>query len=355
MAAPMRSAESREPLIRARGVERRFGTRLALDGVDLEVAPGEIVGLVGPNGSGKTTLLRLLAGLLEPGAGELRVFGERPFDQPVRVMERARFAFAPPALFERLTAREHLVHLSGLGRSAPVAAAEIDRTLERVGLRARADDRVGTFSFGMRQRLVLAQALLPMPELLVLDEPTDGLDPLAVLELRDLLAKLREEEGLAILLSSHLLIEIEELVDRLLVLREGRTLFYGAPSRMAEGKRRLRVACSDPEITIKLLSSRGLTAEVVGDELELEEDSISAYDVARLLDVAGVELMWGCMDESVVSIAAALHAALASPATRYLDLDGSLDLARDLAEGGFVIDEGLMRVAGGPGLGVRRL
>jgi len=281
-----------QPLVRASGVERRFGSRRALAGVDLEVGPGEIVGLVGPNGSGKTTLLRIVAGLLRPHAGEVRAFGVVPFDEPTRVMERARFAFAPPALFETLTAREHLVYLAGLraGAMPRVTRTDVERTLDLVGLGDRADDRVKAFSFGMRQRLVLAQALLPLPELLVLDEPTDGLDPLAVLELRDLLKRLRERHGLAILLSSHLLIEIEELVDRMLVLREGETLFHGAPSEMLDGDRSLRVAASDGERALAALRAAGLDVRAVGDELELADGALDAARAVALLAEAGVEL-----------------------------------------------------------------
>jgi len=279
-------------LVEIGGVRRSFGARLALDGVDLEVGPGEIVGLVGPNGSGKTTLLKIVAGFLRPDAGEVRVVGLEPFREQARIMERARFAFAPPALFESLSAREHLVHLAGIRANGtpPVSAAEIDGSLELVGLADRARDRVRTFSFGMRQRLVLAQALLPMPELLVLDEPTDGLDPLAVLELRDLLRRLRAEHGLAILLSSHLLIEIEELVDRMLVLTEGRTLFHGAPSEMLAGQERLRLGADDLGRAAEVLARHGLTATPRDGELDLEPGSLDARRAVEWLTAGGVEL-----------------------------------------------------------------
>lgn len=282
-----------EHLIEIDGVQRRFGKRIALDGVDLFVGPGEMVGLVGPNGSGKTTLLKVVAGFLRPDAGTVRVFGFAPFREQARVMERARFAFAPPALFETLTAREHLVHLAAIRRSGTpaVGRAELDRALELVGLRERAEDRVRAFSFGMRQRLVIAQALLPMPELLVLDEPTDGLDPLAVLELRDLLRRLREEHGLAILLSSHLLIEIEELVDRMLVLAEGRTLFHGAPAEMLAGLRCLRLGADDLVRAREILEQHELACTPRGDELELALGSLDVARAGSLLAAGDVQLV----------------------------------------------------------------
>jgi len=248
------------PPLRLADVTRTFGARTALAGASLEVRPGELVGLVGPNGSGKTTLLKIVAGFLRPDGGEARVFGLDPYRDQARVMERARFAFAPPALFAGLTGREHLVHLARIAaRGSPrVAASEIDRALETVGLAERAADRVSAYSFGMRQRLALAQALIPRPDLLVLDEPTDGLDPLAILELREVLVRLREEHGTAILLSSHLLVEIESLVDRLLVLSEGHTLFRGAPAELLEDGVRLRLCVSDLERARAVFSERGL-------------------------------------------------------------------------------------------------
>ncbi len=276
-----------------RGLERRFGERVALDDVDLDVAPGEIVGLVGPNGSGKTTLLRTIGGFLRPHAGSVRVFGAAPFENQARIMERVRFAFAPPALFERMSATEHLRYLSGLSTPSmpPVTLRDIERTLEWVGLEERAREPVGVFSFGMRQRLILAQALLPMPELLVLDEPTDGLDPLAVLELRGILMRLRDECGLAILLSNHLLIEIEELVDHMQVLIEGRTVYRGTPAEMVADKRSIRLQLDDPVRACEAMKERGLEPRVVDtDWIELPPAVLTLNEAAELLKSVGLEL-----------------------------------------------------------------
>ena len=275
------------------GVARRFGARWALQDIDLEVAAGEIVGLAGPNGSGKTTLIRILAGFLAPTRGTARVLGLEPFGEQARVMRHARFAFAPPALYLALTAREHLRHLASLGRAARERprAADVERVLDEVGLRERADERVGTFSFGMRQRLVLAQALLPTPELLVLDEPTDGLDPLAVLELRAVLQRLNAEHRTTIVLSSHLLVEVEQLVDRLLVLSEGRALFLGASGDLTRGHERLHLQVDDAQRARELLVERGLSVRTDGDGgLEVEQDSLTLGEASELLRAAGLVL-----------------------------------------------------------------
>ncbi|MBK7876243.1 MAG: ABC transporter ATP-binding protein [Planctomycetes bacterium] len=282
------------PVVETRGLERRFGARRALEGVDLRVEHGEIVGLVGPNGSGKSTLLRILAGFLRPSGGEARVFGLDPGEERERVMERARFAFAPPALFDTLTAREHLTLLGGLTRRRSTHACdpkEVERALELVGLAERADERVRAFSFGMRQRLALALTLVPRPELVVLDEPTEGLDPLAVLELRAVLARLAHEEGVTVLLSSHLLIEIDELVDHMLVLHEGRALFAGTPEELCAGSTRTRVVASDPARASAILFARGCAPRMLADgELELDGVVPTLAETAELLRAGGVEL-----------------------------------------------------------------
>ncbi len=271
------------------GLGRTFGTRRALWDVGLEMAPGEIVGLVGPNGAGKTTLIKLIAGFLRPDAGRVRVLGMCPRRRSRQVMERVRFAFAPPPLFEPLTAREHLVHLPRLG-GTEVSRSEIDRALQVVGLDERADEPVRTFSTGMRQRLTLAQAILPMPELLVLDEPTEGLDPLAVLELRSLLVLLREEHNLTILLSSHLLVEIEELVDRMLVLSNGETLFLGTPGELTEHTARLRLKVDRAEAAQEAFGERGIASQMVGDELELALDGTDLEGARAILRARGLAL-----------------------------------------------------------------
>ncbi len=272
---------------------RTYGKRVALQDVDLHVTPGTIVGLVGPNGSGKTTLLKILAGFLKADSGEVAVFGHHPFREQARVMEQARFAFAPPALFEQLSPREHLELLafssSALGPRQ--RRVEVDRVLEQVDLLKRADDRVRTFSFGMRQRVLLALALLPTPGLLVLDEPTDGLDPISVLQLRELLLALREQHGVAILLSSHLLSEIEELVDTMLVLREGRTLFQGDPSELTRSLECIRLRANDLQAAQRCLESAGLGVKQVQGELELPSASLDAQRAAQVLGDAGLRLL----------------------------------------------------------------
>jgi len=275
--------------IEIRGLVHEYGRRRALDGVDFELRAGEIAGLVGPNGSGKTTLLKHLAGFLRPTSGSVRVFGHEPFGERAPVMRRARFSFAPPALFETLTAREHVEHLGALGHERP-ERKRVDEALELVGLSERANERVRSFSTGMRQRLALAQALVPRPDLLVLDEPNDGLDPLAVLELRGILAELRAQGNTAILLSSHLLIEVDELVDHMLVLDEGRTVFRGTPRELCRSSARLELGTDDPAAAVEVFERHGIAAWIEDDHVETSPDAIALEEAHTLLADAGLTL-----------------------------------------------------------------
>jgi ABC-type multidrug transport system ATPase subunit len=284
-----------QPVVETCGVGRRFGARLALASVDLAVPQGAIVGIAGPNGAGKSTLLHVLAGLLRPSTGTARVFGLDPNVARAAVMRRARFAFAPPGLWPFLSAREHVVALARLSAppvSAALLDAEIDAALDLVGLRERQHDRAGSFSFGMRQRLALAIALCPRPELLVLDEPAEGLDPLAVLELRAILARLRRDHGVTVLLSSHLLLELDALVDELVVLEQGEVLCAGAPEAL-RGSPRWRLVADAPARAAEALAAAGLAATAADDgSLWLAPDV--ALDLAaaqRLLAQAGVALV----------------------------------------------------------------
>lgn len=280
-------------LVDIRQLGRRFGPRRALEGVDLCVRAGRLVVLVGPNGSGKTTLLKIMAGMLRPSSGKVRLFGLDPRAHRVEIMRQARFAFAPPPLYESLSGWEHLRHIgaAGLPRRRRPGDGQLTRALETVGLLERAHDRVRAYSFGMRQRLVLALSLVPRPRLLVLDEPTDGLDPLAVLELRDVLRRLRDEHGIAIVLASHLLVEIEHLADDLLVLHEGRTVFAGLPEALTGAGRLVLTVQGDADRAAAVLREAGLHVPVQADgRLETVPGSIDLETAARLLRQHGITL-----------------------------------------------------------------
>ncbi|MBM3471818.1 MAG: ABC transporter ATP-binding protein [Armatimonadetes bacterium] len=214
-----------EPVIRTSGLTKRFGKRVAVDGLDLEVGPGEIFGFLGPNGAGKSTTIRLLLGLLRPQGGEAWVLGARLPGERLRVGDRVGAMVESPAFYDYLSGRRNLELLARL--SGGCERKRIDETLELVGLSDRQHDRVGGYSHGMRQRLGIAQALLPKPELIILDEPATGLDPQGLVEVRELMRHLRDDENMTIFLSSHLLHEVELICTDVGVVSGGKLIRRG--------------------------------------------------------------------------------------------------------------------------------
>jgi ABC-2 type transport system ATP-binding protein len=223
-----------EPVIRTRKLTKRYGTLTAVDRLDLDVYPGEVFGLLGQNGAGKTTTILMLLGLSEPTDGEATVMGLDPAWEPREVKRRVGYLPDAVGFYGGMTGRENLrytARLNGLGRKE--AAAAIDEVLQQVGLADRADDPVETYSRGMRQRLGIADALVKSPDLLILDEPTTSIDPIGVVEILDLLRKLVDERGLAIMLSSHLLSQVQTVCDRIGIFAAGRLVGVGTVEELA--------------------------------------------------------------------------------------------------------------------------
>jgi ABC-type multidrug transport system ATPase subunit len=230
---------------------KRYGSRLAVDDVSLTVEAGDIYGFLGPNGAGKTTTMRMLVGLIRPTSGEVHLLGER-------VTSRARGALAQvgaivesPAFYGYLSGRDNLRMLADL--TGPCPRARIDQVLDRVDLRDRADDLVRVYSHGMKQRLAIAAALLPSPRLILLDEPTNGLDPMGIREVRALLRSLVDDDGLTVFLSSHLLAEIEQVCNRGAILVAGRAVWEGEVASLLGARRRIRLG-ADPVATAERIT-----------------------------------------------------------------------------------------------------
>jgi ABC-2 type transport system ATP-binding protein len=232
--------------VRARGITKCFGDVVALDGVDLDVAAGQIHGVVGPNGAGKTTLFGLLLGLAVADRGTLEVLGTPVGRSHAPPGDVAGFVDGP-GLYPSLTARGNLAALAGLhGRGARTAG--IDDVLEQVGLTDVADDKVRGFSLGMRQRLGLAAALLTKPRLLVLDEPSNGLDPAGKKHVHGVLTQLAAD-GATVVLSSHRMDDVEALCSEVTIVATGRVVFSGPLGKLTDASRELdyRLLTSDPE------------------------------------------------------------------------------------------------------------
>jgi ABC-2 type transport system ATP-binding protein len=211
------------PPVEVRGLVKRYGELVAVDGVDLTVLPGDVFGYLGPNGAGKTTSLRMMLGLIRPSAGNVRLFGRDP-QAGVAALDGVAGFVEAPRFYPYLTGRRNLELCAALDGDG--AATRIDEVLDIVELADRAKDRVGGYSHGMRQRLGIAAALLRRPRLMLLDEPATGLDPAGMRDMRLLVRRLADG-GMTVVLSSHLLAEVEELCNRVAIVRRGRMAYEG--------------------------------------------------------------------------------------------------------------------------------
>jgi len=243
--------------IETHGLSKHFGQRKAVDGLTISIPAGTIAGFVGPNGAGKTTTIRLLLGLVRPGAGSATILGQ-PLAHPERYLPRVGALIEAPAFYPSLSGRtnlEVLAHLGGHPRS------RVGQLLELVELNDRGADPVRTYSQGMKQRLGVAMALLPDPDLLILDEPANGLDPLGIIQMRDLLRHLREQ-GKTIFLSSHLLGELERVADWLVMLHQGKALFSGPARELLDRRDELVVEAEEAtqlDLVARIASAAGYT------------------------------------------------------------------------------------------------
>jgi ABC-2 type transport system ATP-binding protein len=272
-----------------RGLTRRFGDRVAVSDLDLRVRSGRVCGVVGPNGAGKTTMIRLVLGLLSPDAGEGTVLGE-PFGEPARYLSRIGALIEGPAFYPSLTGRENL---RVLARLAGLPASVCDAPLERVRLADRADDRYRAYSLGMKQRLGIAAALLTGPDLVILDEPANGLDPAGIREMRTLFTSLAQE-GVSVMVSSHLLSEIAAVCDDVLVVSQGRMKYSGTLEGLESDHAAGIVARpEDPlhaEALVSLMRELGYEARADDGRVEIGAPEDAAGEVNRRAMDAGITL-----------------------------------------------------------------
>jgi ABC-type multidrug transport system ATPase subunit len=300
--------------IQCRGLSRSFGTRRAVDRVDLEVPERAVYGFVGRNGAGKTTTIRLLLGLLRPDSGSVHIFGHDVAKERRAAARTIGALVETPSHYDHLTGRENLEisrRLLGIPRG------EIDRALAITDMAYAAGRRVGTYSLGMRQRLGVARALLGRPKLLILDEPTNGLDPEGICDMRALIGSLPESEGVTILVSSHVLAEVEQTATHIGLMHAGRLLVQ-APAEALKAGRAKRVAfrVDRPLVLVELLADMGIQA-VVGadgrvaaaganaDRAARDVARINARMVERGLAVSGIEVAEPSLEEIFMTAIAA--------------------------------------------------
>jgi len=273
-------------------ISKRYGAVQALDRVSFSVAAGEIFGYLGPNGAGKTTSLRMMLGLIAPTAGDVRLFGEDPIADPVAALADVAGFVEEPAFYPYLTGRRNLEMLAALDGGD---GERIDEVLRLVELDGRAGDRVRGYSHGMRQRLGLAAALMRSPKLLLLDEPTTGLDPAGMRDMRDMVRRLAGE-GITIVLSTHLMSEVEQLCNRLAIIQLGRIRYEGELADLvARSDGRYRLDATDParaaEICRAIPGIRDVAAEDGSVWFAADADAAASVSVRLAQDGIGVRAL----------------------------------------------------------------
>lgn len=284
-----------ELVIETKALTKRYGKFTAVDSLDLAVARGEVYGLLGPNGSGKTTTILMLLGLTDPSAGQVRVLGFDPARNPLSVKSRVGYLPDQVGFYNRLTARENLSYIARLnGLPRDEARRRIDESLERIGLSEAADKPVRTFSHGMRQRLGLAELLLKQPEIIIMDEPTLGLDPDAARRFLEMVRNLKHE-GITILLSSHLLHQVQAICDRVGLFHRGRIRLEGSVPELAQrvlgGAYRIKLDAEGDHLESALQALPGVSAVHRHDgQFELEANADLRSEASHAVVTAGGKL-----------------------------------------------------------------
>ena len=270
---------------------KRYGRRVAVDGLSLRVERGDIFGFLGQNGAGKSTTIRMALGLVRPTSGRVSLLGYNMARDPIRALRRTGAIVETPSFYPHFSGRQNLSLLAAMSGGAE--KRRIDEVLDIVGLRARAGDPAGVYSHGMRQRLGIAQALLPNPDFVILDEPTDGLDPQGIHEMRSLIRRLRDDLGLTVLLSSHLLFEIEQICNRVAIIDHGKLLYQGTLEKLVASDKTVKLTVDRMEEARALLAADPALSVVRNGEgslyVKMSDEQIPMMN--RLLVERGFQVM----------------------------------------------------------------
>ncbi len=284
-------------LIEINNVCKKFGKRVAVNDVSFSVQNGEIFGLLGHNGAGKSTIIGMMLGQVWADSGEIKLFKSNIASERENALKKVGAIFETPAFYEYLSAWKNLEILSYY--SAPTPQERIKEVIDWVGLTGCEHLKVKTYSHGMRMRLALAQALLPDPDLLILDEPGEGLDPEGIAEMRHTILRLNNELGLTIFLSSHFLNEVEQLCSRIAVLKNGKLIFDGKLSFIKERYIWYRLIVNDFQKAVDLLKTNGLIQEY-RDSLILPSPNIKLPELLKFLIHNGFEVSEFCRNEETL-------------------------------------------------------
>lgn len=278
-----------EYIVETKGLTKTFKKEKAVDGIDLKISKGEIYGFLGPNGAGKTTTIRMLLGLMKPTSGTIRIFQQDLNKQKINILKKVGSLVENPSYYPHLTAYENL---EALRKILGVSKKRIAEVLAIVRLSDVSNKKVKGFSLGMKQRLGIAMALLNEPELLILDEPTNGLDPSGIIEIRELIKRLPEEFGMTILISSHLLSEIDQIATTVGIVTKGKLIFQDSIEVMREyAQQNISLKVNDSKQAWRTLLARGIKSQYENDRLILAQHSDEQVgDIVRILVNGGFSI-----------------------------------------------------------------
>jgi ABC-2 type transport system ATP-binding protein len=290
------------PLLQLKNVRKDIGKKTIIHDLSLEVFPGEVFGFLGPNGAGKTTTIRMIVGLMGITSGEVLINGisiQKDFEKAI---QHVGAIVENPEMYKFLTGYQNLLHYARMAKG--VTKERIDEVVKLVGLEKRIHDKVKTYSLGMRQRLGLAQALLHRPSLLILDEPTNGLDPAGIREIRDYLRKLAKEEGLGIIVSSHLLSEMEMMCDRFAIIQHGRLVGIESVQELSKQAQKVLLTVEPVEQALTVIKNiyphMNITPAKQGIEVSIdykEIPSLNAALVSENIKVYGIQVLTKSLEE----------------------------------------------------------
>jgi ABC-2 type transport system ATP-binding protein len=273
-------------MLSVKNLTKKFAGKDALRGITFEVERGEIHGLLGHNGAGKSTTLGIILSMVAAGSGEVFIDGVSVQKNPRKALQKVGSIFEAPAFYDYMSGWANLRVLAGL--SGPFDAKLAREVVEKVGLTDRIDSKVAAYSHGMRQRLALAQALLPEPEILLLDEPTDGLDPEGIKWFRDFVLDLRKERGMTVLFNSHLLSEVEQMCDRVSIIRAGELVYEGAVKDLRDDRPGLKITATPPGILAEV-TGRFQGEQMPGERWVFPEGT-HVHELVNALVVAGAQV-----------------------------------------------------------------
>lgn len=275
-------------IVETKGLEKSFKDFKAVNGIDLKVKKGTIYGFLGPNGAGKSTTIRMLLGLIKPTAGKVEILGKSIEREREEILKNVGALVESPSYYGHLTAYENLELTRKILK---LDKAEVDRVLDFVKLSEFRDKRVKEFSLGMKQRLGIAQALMGSPKLIILDEPTNGLDPSGIHEIRDLIKSMPRDNGITVIVSSHILSEIELMADEVGIIKKGELLYQGTIENLRrDNTSKILVGVSSEKEAASLLTRRGYRVEEYNGKLWVKGEDLTAARLCKELVLAGYDV-----------------------------------------------------------------